>query len=395
MRSLFPASCRPARTLGAAAVAVVLVASAGASGAQADAPSASQIEQRLDASRQQLNSLYAQSAAASERLNGARLSLQVARADLVRQKATQKKAKAGLTEQRQQVAAMTVEGLQQASSARALASVLDGVDPTVLLQESTTRSSVDEAMTALLDGMDARQAVLDAATRTVEATVDDAEAAAQDQEAAQRAIDDAVAGAEDVKASAEAERGSLLRQLATARKTSVAEVTRDQEAVESRLDESGPRRPVDDVRDPEPRPTTSTPKPKPKPKPADPPAASGSKVEKAVAFAKAQLGEKYVWGGAGPSSWDCSGLTMRAWQAAGVNISHYAGSQYTQTKKVSVGNIRRGDLLFWSDGGPGSIYHVALYLGGGQMIHAPRPGRTVEIVPLSYWIQPDLASRPG
>ena len=140
----------------------------------------------------------------------------------------------------------------------------------------------------------------------------------------------------------------------------------------------------------EPAPTPDRPEP-----PADPPPASGSKVETAIAYARAQLGEPYAWGGAGPSKWDCSGLTMRAWQAAGVDLPHHAGSQYSRTRRVSVDRIKRGDLLYWSNGGAGSIYHVALYLGGGQMIQAPRPGRGVEIVSLSYWIQPDLASRPG
>jgi cell wall-associated NlpC family hydrolase len=86
---------------------------------------------------------------------------------------------------------------------------------------------------------------------------------------------------------------------------------------------------------------------------------------------------------------------MRAWQAAGVNLPHYAGAQYAQTKPVPISKIQRGDLLYWSNGGPDSIYHEALYLGGGQMIQAPRPGRSVEIVSLSYWIKPDLASRAG
>ena len=86
---------------------------------------------------------------------------------------------------------------------------------------------------------------------------------------------------------------------------------------------------------------------------------------------------------------------MRAWQAAGVNLPHYAGAQYAQTTPVPIGKIQRGDLLYWSNGGPSSIYHEAIYLGDGQMIHAPRPGRSVEIVSLTYWIPPDLASRAG
>ena len=86
---------------------------------------------------------------------------------------------------------------------------------------------------------------------------------------------------------------------------------------------------------------------------------------------------------------------MKAWAAAGVSIPHYGGAQYTSTRKVSVKDIRRGDLLFWSNGSAGSIYHVAMYLGGGKMIHAPRTGRDVEIVSVNYWIRPDRASRPG
>src|SRR5690606_29476453 len=128
---------------------------------------------------------------------------------------------------------------------------------------------------------------------------------------------------------------------------------------------------------------------------SDPPPASGSTVEKAIAFARAQLGEKYKWGGTGPNAWDCSGLVMKSCAAAGVSLPRAASGQYTRTKRVSVGSIKRGDLLFWSNGRAKSIYHVAMYLGDGKMIHAPRPGRSVEIQPITYWIKPDLASRPG
>jgi cell wall-associated NlpC family hydrolase len=122
-------------------------------------------------------------------------------------------------------------------------------------------------------------------------------------------------------------------------------------------------------------------------------AAPSGGVEAAVDFALAQVGDPYVWGAAGPDAWDCSGLTMGAWGAAGVSLPHYSVAQYDALSPVSMSSIRRGDLLFWSDGAPSSIYHVALYLGDGMMVHAPRTGREVEVVSMYYWITPDLAGR--
>jgi peptidoglycan DL-endopeptidase CwlO len=114
----------------------------------------------------------------------------------------------------------------------------------------------------------------------------------------------------------------------------------------------------------------------------------------AVRFAKRQLGEPYVYGADGPSSWDCSGLTMKAWRHAGVSLSHWSVAQYYETTPISFSQIRRGDLLFWGGSSdPDSIYHVAMYLGNGMMIQAPRPGRSVEIVSIYYWILPNFYTR--
>ena len=114
----------------------------------------------------------------------------------------------------------------------------------------------------------------------------------------------------------------------------------------------------------------------------------------AIRFAKRQLGEPYVYGAAGPDSWDCSGLTMKSWRRAGEYLSHWSVAQYYETTPISFSDIRRGDLLFWGDSSdPDSIYHVAMYLGNDRMIQAPRPGRSVEIVSIYYWILPNFYTR--
>lgn len=103
------------------------------------------------------------------------------------------------------------------------------------------------------------------------------------------------------------------------------------------------------------------------------PVASG-RAQTAINFALAQLGEPYAWGGTGPGSWDCSGLVMKAWAAAGISLPRVVGPQYAATKHISASQLQPGDLVFY-----GSMSHVGMYLGKGRVIHAPRPGRSVEI----------------
>jgi cell wall-associated NlpC family hydrolase len=132
----------------------------------------------------------------------------------------------------------------------------------------------------------------------------------------------------------------------------------------------------------------------PQPPSGNPPSpASG--VARALAFARAQIGDPYVWGAAGPNSWDCSGLTMGAWRAGGISLPHYSVAQYQQSTPISMSQLRPGDLVFWgSSSSPSSIYHVALYAGNGMIIQAPRTGRDVEEVSMYYWITPNFFARP-
>src|SRR5262249_28798748 len=110
----------------------------------------------------------------------------------------------------------------------------------------------------------------------------------------------------------------------------------------------------------------------------------------AISYAEAQLGKSYQYAASGPTTFDCSGLTMMAWAAAGVSMPHYSGSQYQMFPHVPLDELQPGDLLFW---GPGGSEHVAMYIGGGLQIAATHTGDYVRIQPIGH--DPIGASRPG
>jgi cell wall-associated NlpC family hydrolase len=120
---------------------------------------------------------------------------------------------------------------------------------------------------------------------------------------------------------------------------------------------------------------------------------TSTQAQKAVAFAYAQLGCPYVYGGTGPCSagFDCSGLTMEAWAAAGVSIPRTSYEQIGSLPQVSLSSLQPGDILGFAGNS-----HVGIYVGGGYLIDAPVPGASVEKVALSGWYQQNLdaAVRP-
>ncbi|BDM72755.1 glycoside hydrolase [Streptomyces nigrescens] len=105
-----------------------------------------------------------------------------------------------------------------------------------------------------------------------------------------------------------------------------------------------------------------------------------TKAEKALAFARAQIGKPYVWGATGPSSYDCSGLTQAAWKAAGVDLPRTTWEQVKVGQRVATKDLQPGDLVFFFD----DISHVGMYIGGGKMIHAPHPGANVREESIYY-----------
>jgi cell wall-associated NlpC family hydrolase len=119
----------------------------------------------------------------------------------------------------------------------------------------------------------------------------------------------------------------------------------------------------------------------------------------AIQFALGELGKPYVWGATGPNTYDCSGLILRAFQAAGIDLPRVSREQFDSGGHVPVTQAQAGDLLFYATdpSDPATIHHVALYMGGDRMVEAPYSGEAVRVrpVPWNYSELVPLATRPG
>ncbi|MDK1472797.1 NlpC/P60 family protein [Streptomyces sp. 549] len=118
--------------------------------------------------------------------------------------------------------------------------------------------------------------------------------------------------------------------------------------------------------------------------------AAGPRATQAIAYARTALGKPYVWGATGPGAYDCSGLTQAAWQAAGVALPRTTYTQVNAGRRVARSELAPGDLVFFYSG----LSHVGLYIGNGQMIHAPRPGAPVRVAPIDE-MPFNTATRPA
>lgn len=114
---------------------------------------------------------------------------------------------------------------------------------------------------------------------------------------------------------------------------------------------------------------------------------AGGRAKAAIDFALAQLGDPYVYGGTGPNGWDCSGLVMKAYAAAGVSLPRVVGPQLSAVRRVSMSELRPGDIVAYGD-----MSHNGIYLGSGRVVHAPYPGKSVEITGLGRF---SVAGRVG
>ncbi|MFC1409056.1 NlpC/P60 family protein [Streptacidiphilus sp. N1-12] len=332
-----PAGIRTALTLVTAAAASVTVLAP---------PGHADPRLTADQAKARLDTLYQQAEAATQEYDGA-----VARAAELQRQAAQLQQQAARTE-----AAMN--GLRTRLGSMAAAQYRDGgMDPTLrllttahpddYLQLAGSLSQVSSAQQRVLDQYAAQQRSCRQQQAAVAARLSTLQAQQRRISAARTTITSRLAAAQRLLDSLDAAQRAAVQQAesrATAAKT--------------------------------PRPSAAA--------PAGPTSAPHTEVPvsgraaAAVAFARAQLGKPYVWGATGPGSFDCSGLTQAAWRAAGVSLPRTTYQQINAGKRVSTGQLRPGDLVFYYSG----ITHVAIYVGGGRIIHAPHPGAAVEYAPV-------------
>jgi peptidoglycan DL-endopeptidase CwlO len=221
----------------------------------------------------------------------------------------------------------------------------------------------------------------DAVEATIEARQDEIAELETEIQAAEQREEEERQRREEERLRREAEERARQQALEDARLRAAAEAQATERAAERRAAEQ--QREADRATSTAPAPApspTAAPAPAPSPTAAPAPApATRRSAQVAVDTALAQVGKPYQWGGSGPNSFDCSGLTSFAWRAAGVEITRTSRSQWVATKRVSRGDLQPGDLVFYSRSGPESIGHVAMYIGGGRIVEASRAGVPVRV----------------
>jgi cell wall-associated NlpC family hydrolase len=298
-----------------------------ASSAAQPRPSVAEVAARVDA-------LNERAEAIAEQFNSSGIALSAAQRRAAIAEARVARAEAALSGERRRLGSIAAAAYRNGG--------LSGA--TALMISSNPQDYLDQA--TALDRISARGADRMRALRTASVRVQQAKAAAKAQVQAVRAINASIASQRNQVNALLAQAEHLLSSLRSDERARLDALRRAQahraSRDESRFTFSGP---------------------------------ASARARIAIDFALSQRGKPYHWGSAGPSSYDCSGLTMRSYAHAGISLDHYTGSQWHAGRHVGRSELRPGDLVFfYSD-----HHHVGIYLGGGQMVHAPHTGDVVRV----------------
>jgi cell wall-associated NlpC family hydrolase len=391
---------RTALALALAALAALLPATAvqadpGDAPSQAEVDAARQKAQRAEgpvaaAQREvadaaaRLQQLGSALAVVSEQYNAAQYQLQQSQAASVAADRELARAQAEESAAADELAGFAAAAYRSGGDIARVSAMLSADGPQTLIDQAATMSVIGDRRSAVLARVQAaRAASAVLQERATQALVRQQEAAAEvarTRDAAQRAVDEQQSLADTL----EAKRVRLVSQLRSLRGRSEALA---EERADALARESAERAAAEAALDAG---TVTGDVPRgillgmPVQVPPGSERGTPAGAAKAIEFAKAQLGKPYLWGGTGPDRFDCSGLTMRAWQAGGVSLAHWSVAQYAAGRKVPLSQIRPGDLVFFSTdlSEYRAIVHVGLYIGGGNMIEAPYTGANVRIAPI-------------
>ena len=331
--------------------------------------SADSVQAQIDAAQKQLDALDSQAEAATERYNAARIALASART------------KAGAAEQNLAAAQKRLSGLRRAVSAFAIAAYTgDPLDSTLSINATDPQEFLDKLATlqAVTNSQSQALAAVAAASHDEAVAQSNATAAlAAQQKSTQQMQSDrdqvlaAAAKEQHILDGLKAKEAALIR----AAKARAAKIAAERAAAALAAREAAARAAANALS------SQST---------YSPVVTGSGGARVAVEWAYKELGKPYVWGAAGPDSFDCSGLTQYVWAKAGVYLDHYTGAQWNEGRHVSQSELQPGDLVFFGS----DLHHVGIYIGNGNMIEAPHTGANVRIAPYD---RPDYAGavRPG
>lgn len=323
--------------LGSALLGITAIAAIGiipVSPAQAD-PDIKDVQAKVDR-------LYHEAEQASERYNDAKLDLADLRKDLSALRSDEQRQSARLDAVRGEVADSILRGYQ-GESISTVGQVVVSDDPGAFLGQLSTMSGFNSLQDNMFDAYSTELEVLDLRREATADRADEIAETTDDLAVEKKTIDTKLEEAEDLLADLEAEERERLMT------SSRSETTR---------------------------------------MPASVPASG--RAAAAISYAMAQVGDAYVYGATGDNAFDCSGLTMRAWGAAGVGLPHSSSAQYGSGPHISASALQPGDLVFYYS----PISHVGMYIGNGMIVHAANPGTGVAVSGL-YSMPYVGAVRPG
>jgi peptidoglycan DL-endopeptidase CwlO len=305
-----------------------------------------QAEPDIDTVQSRVDRLYHQAEQASERFNDARLEVKAARGRLTALESRLARQKSKVETVRAQVATAVVAQYQgQALSSTSQVMLSD--DPDDFIDQLTTVSAFNDQQSQMMAEFAVQARRLETREQAAQREVTKIAETSRELGEEKAEIDDKAAKAKELLKTLEE------RAAARASRSEARTASRSAAASASRSEAAAPGSAA--------APAASAP-------------ASG-RAAAAVRYAMAQVGKSYVYGAAGPSAFDCSGLTMMAWAQAGVGLPHSSGAQMGSGTPVSQSELQPGDLVFYYS----PVSHVGMYIGNGQIVNALNPGAGVGI----------------